>query len=880
MPPLLPVDTEPGNVAVNVSRIKISNCFIIGIISGVCACLPVFSQNLLQPAEDGTDLFRRFQEAQFEEKTDREVMEEEFRRKRAVYESLMSRETPILFQSDFQEIDDETRTFILSGNVQISKDTFKITADWVRIYQWTGELEAKGHVVVELDRDVLTGDDVFFNFNTGTGWVTNARAVIEPQIYLEADLLERLPDYDKTGQGQYALHKGTITACSGRRPAWRFDTKYAVIRMDNYVHMNNVSAWIRRMPVFWMPYFFYPTKTDRTTGLLTPRINWSSNRGFMYSQEFFLAINDYLDTTVGISFFTGIGLQKEFQFRNAFGPRSRGEINFEHIREKKSPSPFREPMERWKGTYEQNVMFPYEIRGTANLMYQSDDMFQSDYGDPGQGITQFLDSRMSLSRYWGTAGLTLDGSYQRNASAFYDERLHYMPRLEYSTGWRRMFDNFRWQMRLKGERLYKSTMEDAFIDNGEFSETERVRLDNDAFRYMMFGSVGYDYNEIPWMSIYPWLSVEERFWNRSKSFDQRFVNDTWATFKSEPEEPEMSWMGGLNIYENGVYRHLVKTGVDFTGPRFYRIFDFLGYPVLSRMKHLIEPKISLEYTPELTGQDWLIYFDRDDDAEAGTRLTYSITMRLLMKLAARGNRTETFAESTDNKDSETNAEDNDGDRQSRTEQPATERSAPQTDAVIREFGSLTISQTYDFLKRSRWDDREVQHGQDERIYYPYSNLALNLTINPFAALYFSGRVEYDPWHDSFSNGFVYGHVKQSDWEFGLRWDFRRNFLDEFYDFHGLAIEGGASLSDAWRFASWIKYDFSNDYIPYIYLDVTYTAECWGITLHTYYKNEREYDIVNRTFQSDPSIKFGLSFHLKNIDTIEMDSFGKFWWGGR
>ncbi len=867
-----------GNAISNVHSVNIFTRLLFSFVLCVGITQPVFAQDLLQPTEDGTDLFRRFQEAQFEEKTDREVMEQEFRRKRAVYESLMSRETPILFQSDFQEIDEETRVFVLSGNVQISKDTFTIKADWVRIYQWTGELEAKGHVILEFDRDIISGDEAFFNFNTGTGWITNARAAVEPQLFLETDLLERLPDYEKTGQGQYALHRGTITACSGRHPAWRFDTKYAVIRMEDYVHMNNVSAWIRRVPVFWMPYFFYPTKTDRATGLLTPSINWSSNRGFMYAQEFFLALNDYMDATAGIRYFTRTGLQKEFQFRNAFGQRSRGEINFEHIREKESPSPFREPMERWRATYEQNVMFPYEIRGTANLIYQSDDMFLSDYGQQGQGITQFLDSRMSLSRYWGMAGLTLDGSYQRNSSVFYDERLHYMPRLEYSTGWRRLFDNVRWQMRFKGERLYKSTLEDAYVDDG-YPATERQQLDTDAFRYMMFGSIGYDYKEIPWMSIYPWISVEERFWSGLKEQDNRFVRDTWATYQAAPEDPDMSWIGGLRLYEQGAYRHLVKTGVDFTGPRLYRIFDFLGYPALSRMKHIIEPKISFEYTPELTGQDWLLHFDRDDFVEPGIRLTYSVTTRLLMQLRTRGAQQRTSRSAQDD-DKDNNSDDDENPEDSTEDTRVQTGRGPRDDSVVREFGFLTISQTYDFLKKRRWDERDVQPGQDERFFYPYSNISANMTINPFASLYFSGRVEYDPWHNSFSNGFVYGHVKQKDWEFGLRWDYRRNFLDDFYDVQGLAVEGGMALSDAWRFASWIKYDFSNDYVPHVYLDLTYMSECWGITLHTYYKNQREYDLINRTFESDPSIKFGLSFHLKNIDTIETDSFGKFWWGGR
>lgn len=835
----------------------------------------ISSQTLLQTTDDSADLFSRFQDAQFEDKTDREILQEAFKRKRAAYESLMSRDSPILFRADFQEIDDETRTFILSGNVEIWKDMFKLKADWVRIFQWSGDIEARGHVVLEFDRDIMTGDEINFNMNTGTGWISNARAAVEPHLYLESDILEKLPDYDHTGQGQYALHKGTITACSGRNPAWRFKTRYAVLRLENYVHMNNVSAWIRKIPVFWSPYFFYPTKTERTTGLLTPNVSWSSTRGMMYSQELFLCLNDYLDVTAGITYFTTIGLQKEFQFRNAFSPLSKGELNFEHIREIESPSDTRDPLERWRGTYEQNAMFPYDIRGTANLMYLSDEAYNSDYGDWNQGITQYLDSRMSMTRYWGTAGLTLDGTYQKNTSAFFNERLQYMPRLEFFTGWKHVFDYLRWQVKLKGENLMKGTDETATIDTGDERTTERRRMERDAFRYNVFASLGYEYNQIPWLNIYPWISMDERLWTASKSYDPLFVNGTWATYNQVPDETEFSWRGGLRQSGDRFFRHAFQTGIDLTGPKLYRIYDFLGYKTLSRMKHIIEPKISLDYTPELVGQERLLYFDRDDFLEPGTRLTYSFTTRLLMKFKS-GDTQKNMTTGTEEKKGQNTETENPSDDDSSGEGP--EKPVQITSGIIREFGFLTISQTYDFLKKRRWEDREVLPGQDERVFYPFSNISMNVTVNPMANIYLSGRIEYDPWHDSFSNGYIYGHLKQKHWEFGLRWDYTRNFLNEFYDVHGLALEGGMALSDSWSFASWVKYDFSNDYSPYIYLDITYLAQCWGITVHSIYKNNREYDLFTGTFENDPEIKFGLSFHFKNIDTIDTDTFGKFWWG--
>lgn len=832
-------------------------------------------------------------------------MKEEFKKKRAAYESLLTRESPVYFQADNQEIDEKTRIFILSGNVEIWKDMFKLKADRVTINQWSGQVQAEGNVVLEFAEDVLTGDKADYNFNTGTGWISNARAAVSPQLFLEAETLEKLPNLESNGQGQYAIHDGMLTACSSENPAWRFDTNYAVVRLENYAHMNGVSAWISKMPIFWTPYFFYPTKTGRATGLLTPSLKWSSSRGLIVSQEFFLCINDYMDATLGLTYHTIIGLQENLQFRNAFDQFSRGELEFEHIKEDESPSDNRDPEERWKITYEQNALMPWDIRGTANVNYQSDETYSDDYGDTTNGIDRFMDSRVSLSKYWGTASLTLDGSYEKEFSSFQDGRLEHLPRLEFYTGYRNLSKNWRYQVRMKGERLYRSDSATASGEDDDGPWSEIRRLEEEAMRGYFYGEIWYNFDKIPWMDFVPWISVDERVWDTQRVFDSDYAGGTWATYDSDPLETENDWKAGLYESGDGLHRHIFRAGFDFHGPRFYRIFDMLGYKRLTRMKNLIEPHISFTYTPELLGQSRIMEFDTEDVVDAETRVTWSVTSRFLMKLKTKSKKKgqrKTSDESADESDANLDVEETEpsvtpmnfdmSDTESSTASSSDETSdfvdeetgenestaaVVDRDGVIKEFGYFTLSQSYDFYKRKNWDEREVKAGEDERIYHPLSNLKLEVTVNPFSNIYLSGRVEYDMWHDEFSNGYLYSHWKQKKWKFGFRWDFTRNFLDDYYDNHALALEGGVHLNDRWSFNSWVKYDFTKEYAPYAYLDLTYMAQCWGITLHTFYKNNREFDYSARTYEDDQEIKFGISFHLKNVDTIDTDSFGRFWW---
>jgi len=151
------------------------------------------------------------------------------------------------------------------------------------------------------------------------------------------------------------------------------------------------------------------------------------------------------------------------------------------------------------------------------------------------------------------------------------------------------------------------------------------------------------------------------------------------------------------------------------------------------------------------------------------------------------------------------------------------------------------------------------------------------TVNPFYNVYFSATLEYDPYFNSFSNGYIYGHTKTRDWKFGVRWDYTKNFENEIYDFHALALEGGSKLGEHWSFSAWVKYDFSQSYFPYANLDLIYNSQCWGITLHTYYKNDRVQDFITGDYIDSNEVRFGISISLKNVDSVDTNSFGDFDW---
>ncbi len=839
-----------------------------------------------------------FEKDRFQDMTDQQVMQQTFKQKQQRYQSLLTKESPILFKADKQEIQENDRVFVLSGHVSIRKDDFELLADYVRIEQFTGDVIASGNVEMKLAKDILTGESAFYNFYTGTGWIRNARAVIEPSLFVEGELLEKLPDYDLTGKSQYALTKGFVSACSGKTPDWQIRTQYAVVRLENYAHMNQSSFWISRVPIFYMPYWFYPTKSDRATGLLIPNIGWSSRRGAMLTEEFFWVWTDSMDATFGATYYTRLGLEETVQWRNAFDQYTRGEMNVDHIKEENSPSLGRNPQERWQGKCEQTILFPLDLRGTVNLDFRSDQDFERDYGSPLQDqATQFMESRMSLTKYWNVASLTLDGTYEKDFDQLRDETVQHIPRLEYYSGWQPIIGSFKGSLRLRTEALSR---EGKFTSFGTMDDGNEMRVVDwfvrDGTRSLAYSEIWYEYDDVAWFNLTPWVGLEEAFWDQRKTLDPDHPDGSWATYP-EPLPPlDNTFYSGIYSSGDWLRREIFSCGLNWNGPKFYRIYPLLGYKNLSKIKHLIEPEITFSAVPDLD-QTEIIEYDNTDHRLSGHLATISLTNRFLAKFKAKkqGDSRHSKNANSTGESSEPMQPDSQGSDASISEITTDSSSAIGSESdpfhgeggiaadsgVVREFARFSISQSYDFLKADQWDTREPAKDEvEERIQYPVGNLKFDTTVNPFNNVYLSARTEYDPFFHSFSNGYLYGHFRTKTGKLGIRWDYTKNFLNTLFDLHALALEGGYIINDQWSFASWVKYDFTQNFFPYTNLDITYSSQCWALTLHTYYSNDRLFlGPTPADYQDDREMRFSLSIKLKNLDTVDSRSFGGSWWSG-
>ena len=89
-----------------------------------------------------------------------------------------------------------------------------------------------------------------------------------------------------------------------------------------WMNTYNPRLYVKNVPVFYLPYFGFPTDTTRRTGLLLPTMGYSSSEGFLYSQPIFIAPADDYDIELIPQIRTQRGYGSYANFRYADSPDS------------------------------------------------------------------------------------------------------------------------------------------------------------------------------------------------------------------------------------------------------------------------------------------------------------------------------------------------------------------------------------------------------------------------------------------------------------------------------------------------------------------------------------------------------------------------------
>jgi LPS-assembly protein len=196
------------------------------------------------------------------------------------------------------------------GDVLVEYQDVKIRADKLSLDREKNTARAEGHVVIDQGPTRLSGERGTFDLKAKTGTLENATADLQPTFHIVARTIS------KVGEATYDIRDGVFTACEMPHPAWSFRTARALITLDDYARMKNVTFLAAKVPILFTPYLLWPTKEDRVSGFLVPGLGYNSSRGAFLGLTYYWVTSRSTDSTSELDLYSRkvIGFGEEFRW--------------------------------------------------------------------------------------------------------------------------------------------------------------------------------------------------------------------------------------------------------------------------------------------------------------------------------------------------------------------------------------------------------------------------------------------------------------------------------------------------------------------------------------------------------------------------------------
>ena len=505
----------------------------------------------------------------------------------------------------------------LINQAAIEGPNLKFFADDVDLYVNTNKVVATGNVVFTNADGRISAERLEFDTATGVGTFYDASGIMslakqgpaagntaafggqDPDVYFYGAKLEKL------GARKYRITRGGFTTCVQPTPRWEITSGSVILNLDDYAIARNTLLKVKGVPLMFLPMIYYPIqKSERQTGFLLPTYGTSTVRGQSISNAFFWAINRSQDATLFHDWFTRTGTGMGSEYRYIAGLQSAGNVRLYRFNQHETRYEQSGATLPAKTSYEFTGAVTQALGGRARarmrLDYFSDVFTQQIYH---QNIYQA--SRRSriveagASDVFGPLATTL--LYQRNETFDNEEKsvlYGSTPKLTAILAPQQLF----------GAPIYASLNSEYGYLPYRNVTADVVTLDNSLSRVDLAPSVRMPLSRLTYLSVNTSAGYRTTYYSRS--FNTR----------------------GVAVPDSFI-RDYAQLRTDIVGPVFTKIWDTPDSGYAERMKHVIEPAFTVDYTTAIDNvQKTPILTDTSDFVVGGTsRMTYGLTNRFMYR---------------------------------------------------------------------------------------------------------------------------------------------------------------------------------------------------------------------------------------------------------
>lgn len=703
----------------------------------------------------------------------------------------------------------------LTGEVELngSDNEWQFFADQVDVLTDQQLLVAEGNVVyvaegarLAADRAEINLEDLTGTFYAASGSVNMGDEVErsmfgtqEPDLHFYGETIEKL------GPRTYRLSKGGFTSCVQPTPRWEMTSSSMTLNLDQYARMKNMVLHVKSVPVFYLPAMFYPIQDDgRATGFLMPMYGASSFRGTSLSNAFFWAINRSQDATFFHDWFTTAGQGRGAEYRYVRGPASQGDIRTYFLNEKEtefdgSTLPARRSFEVRGNAREQ---ISQNLTARANVNFFSDVTVQQTFhANILEASNRQRNINGNLSGVFGA--YQISGSVDSNETFFGDRSATLWgggPRVSFGQGQKEIP---RTPLYYSFDAEYVRLLQTNTTDPGSINE---LKVDSGLHRLDFYPVLQIPFTRWPFLTVDSSLSFRSTYW----------------TERIGPISGEQ--------FVGGIARNYGEWESRVTGPSFVKIWETPGTDYSERLKHVIEPFVTLRRVSTIDQFDAIVQLEGIDSIVGGvTQVQYGANTRIYGRGGSLGD-------------------------------------------IAREILTVSLNQSYYTDARAAQFDRQFRTSFNGTSNTNLTPISLTVRSNPTNAISASMRTEYDTTFMAFRSISAEGSFETGGWfATTAGWSQRRfieglpgfddpDRLDHYLNASTSVRNRDGSIGGAYQF----NYDLLRDQFLQQRLLVYYNAQCCGVSV--------EYQTFNfgglgRRSRVPEDKRFSLTFTLAGLGTF-------------
>jgi LPS-assembly protein len=497
------------------------------------------------------------------------------------------------------------RTFYADGHVDVRYENVRLRADHVEYNEEAQVVMARGNVQLDYLTQHIEADDARYELKTGRGVFHHVRATFAIQrrptptlllspnpLSFEAEQAERL------NEDTYRVSKAWFTVCDPDRPVWKFYAPESTVELKKSVHLENGNFRILSIPVLYLPYATFPAEKQRSSGFMIPEPGESSRKGYVFGDAFYWAPTDWMDTTLGASYYSKRGWSQKGELRIRPWENARLNASYFGVIDRGIPQASGPPIKQ--GGHETQLLFtallPGGWRAVADLDQLTSLTFRLAFSETfAQAVNSEVRNSAFLTNNFRGFSLNIAAlSYENFLSATPQTSitLRAAPEVRFSSVDQAFFSRVPLYFSFsaftgavhRAETVTPFTSP-GFVERSEFAPTVTMPLH--------------------WG---PWLDATSSFTFRSTYYDGQMRNGVFV--------------------DQSLFRNTGEISVDIRPPTIERVWSGDGD---TKWKHVLEPDIVYSYATGVNAFGRFVRFDEDETLTDTNEFEYSLTERLLRR---------------------------------------------------------------------------------------------------------------------------------------------------------------------------------------------------------------------------------------------------------